>query len=396
MRLERLELVDFRNYATAVLQLAPGAQVIVGANAQGKTNLVEALHYLAVGGSHRVASDAPLVRRSGPDEQPAQAAVVRAVARVATGRTLTVELELRPGGRNRARVDGQPQPRPRDAIGRLRSVLFAPEDLALVRGDPAERRRFLDDLLTQRRPAYVAARQEYERVLRQRNALLRALRAGDAGAGETLGTWSEALAVTGATIVAARTAAVHALAGPLAAAYADLVTGAPSREAAGEVGLAYELSTGRRVPAQPGAGVPDPALAAEELAKGLAVVAAAERERGLTLVGPHRDDLVLSLNRMPARGYASHGETWSLALALRLASREVLAEVGEEPVVLLDDVFSELDERRRQRLADRCATFEQVVVTAAVDADVPLPGPRLRVEAGSVTPAPAPVSPGTA
>ncbi len=382
MFLERLELIDFRSYARAELKLGPGPRVLVGANAQGKTNVLEAVAYLAIGASHRVATDAPLVRVG------AEAAVVRAVA-VALGRRMTVELELRPGGRGRARLNGQRQPRTRDVIGRVRAVLFAPEDLALVRGDPADRRRFLDDLLGQRRPAYLAARQEFERVVRQRNALLRSLRPGrDRAPGadaSTLDAWTSALVSTGATLVAARIAVVHALAGPAGAAYRDLVATSPAREAAARVHLEYQLSTGRSVVAEEGAGVPDPAALAEELQRGLEDVADAERERGLTLVGPHRDELVLSLNDLPARGYASHGESWSLALALRLASREVLAEVGPEPVILLDDVFAELDEQRRDRLAARCSGFEQVVVTAAVDEDVPLDGPRYLVHEGGVS-----------
>lgn len=378
--LERLELVDFRSYAAVSVELGPGVRVLVGANAQGKTNLLEAVAYLATGESHRVAGDAPLVR-AGTD-----AAVLRAVG-VSEGRRFTVELELRPGGRGRARLNGQPRPRTRDVLGQVRAVLFAPEDLALVRGDPADRRRFLDELLGQRRPAYLAARQEYERVVRQRTALLRTLRVpgrerGDAG---TLDTWTTALVTSGATLLAARIAVVHALAGPVEEAYADLVASSPVREATGRVQLQYHLSTGRRIPAEQGAGVPDPAVLADELRQGLLEVADAERERGLTLVGPHRDELFLGLNDLPARGYASHGESWSLALALRLASRDVLADIGPEPVILLDDVFAELDARRRDRLAARCARFEQVLVTAAVDEDVPLDGPRYLVRAGTVT-----------
>jgi DNA replication and repair protein RecF len=388
--LERLELVDFRSYTAATLSLGPGMSVLVGPNAQGKTNLLEAVHYLAIGSSHRVAADAPLVRVG------AEAAVVRAVARTDTGgsaepaakgRALTVELELRLGGRNRARLNGQPQPRVRDAIGQIRSILFAPADLGLVRGDPADRRRFLDELLAQRRPAYLAARSEYERVLRQRNTLLRQHRTGGRGRLEqTLPTWTESLVSAGATLLAARIAVVHALAGPADTAYRDLVAASPLREARGHLQLAYELSTGRRVEATPGCGVPDPAALASELREGLALVAEAERERGVTLAGPHRDELALALNGMPAKGYASHGETWSLALALRLASIRVLHDVGEEPVVLLDDVFAELDEPRRRRLAERCEAFEQVIVTAAVDADVPLAGPRHLVHEGTVEP----------
>ena len=383
MYLERLDLHDFRSYAEASLQLGPGVRVLVGPNAQGKTNLLEAVHYLSVGASHRVASDAPLVRAG------TEAATIRAVARVDTadggaGRALSVELELRQGGRNRAKVNGQQQPRVRDAIGQIRSVMFAPEDLQLVRGDPADRRRFLDELLGQRRPAYFAMRQEYDRILRQRNVLLRTARAsGQSDA--TLPTWTESLITTGASLLAARIAVVHALAGPAELAYRDLVADSPQREATGHLGLVYELSSGRTIPAVPGAGVPDPAALADELRSGFSQVAADERDRGVTLLGPHRDELQLHLNDLPAKGYASHGEIWSLALALRLASREVLHDVGEEPVVLLDDVFAELDETRRARLASRCATFEQVVVTAAVDDDVPLDGPRHQVRAGTVT-----------
>jgi len=384
--LERLELVDFRSYSSARLNLAKGVRVLVGANGQGKTNLLEALHYLATGASHRVASDGPLVRAGAP------AAIVRAVAN-GEGRRFTVELELRPSGRNRARVNGQPQARVRDALGLIRAVLVAPEDLALVRGEPGDRRRFLDDLLGQRRPAYLASRQEYERVVRQRTTLLRGLRGpgNPAFQGETLATWTAALVRTGAALIAARIAVVHALTGPAQDAYRDLVADAPRRAGAASpdlLRLDYVLSTGRHVPGEPGGGIPDPAALAAELAEGLDAVAGAERERGLTLAGPHRDDLLLGLGGLPAKGYASHGEMWSLALALRLASREVLAEVGDEPIVLLDDVFAELDEHRRTRLALRCASFEQVLVTAAVEDDVPLAGPRHLVGAGTVTPDP--------
>ncbi len=394
MHLALLELSDWRSYPSARVELGPGVRVFVGPNAQGKTNLLEAVHYLAVGSSHRVSSDAPLVRTG------AEAAIIRAVAITdatpgagfegngsSVGRKLTVELELRPGGRSRARLNGVPQPRLREAIGRIRSVLFAPEDLSLIRGDPAERRRFLDDLLTQRRPAYAAAKQDYERVLRQRNALLKQARSGaNSGFEATLHTWTEALVRSGAALIAARIALIHALAGPAAEAYAELVSASTGN--ASDVGLVYELSTGRSVPAEPGAGVPDAGELAGELAEGLTELSRSERERGVTLAGPHRDDLQLRLGELPAKGFASHGESWSLALALRLASREVLREVGEDPVVLLDDVFAELDEGRRLKLAQRCETFEQVLVTAAVDADVPLAGPRHQVRVGAVAPTP--------
>jgi DNA replication and repair protein RecF len=380
---ERLELRDFRSYTATVVDLEPGASVFVGPNAEGKTNLLEALHYLAIGSSHRAGTDAPLVRAGRP------AAVVRVQARV-EGRQLSVEVELRPSGRNRARVNGQAQRRARDATGLVRSVLFAPEDLILVRGDPGERRRFLDDLLAQRRPAYVVARQEYDRVLRQRNALLKAARGGDRLSELDFETWTDALVRSGATLLAARIAAVHALAGPAADAYHELAAGSPSCRGAATVTLAYESSTGRTIAGEPGAGIPDPAELSEELRDRLAGLRQDERQRGLTLVGPHRDDLALRLGGFTAKGYASHGEMWSIAIALRLASRDVLHDLGEQPVVLLDDVFAELDENRRARLAQRCRGYEQVLVTAAVAHDVPLQGRRFAVRGGTVVPASTP------
>jgi DNA replication and repair protein RecF len=367
--LRRLGLTDVRSYDHATLELAPGVTVLVGPNAQGKTNLLEAINRAATGGSHRVASDAPLVRLG------AEVGAIRAELETDAGRRRTLELEVGSGRRTRTRVDGQDVRRVAEALGVLRVVLFAPEDVAIVRGDPGERRRFLDDLLSQRRPAYAAARAEFERALRQRNQLLKQARGLSPGArsaaSSTLEVWTEQLVTYGTQLVAARVAAVRALAAPTDRAYRELA------DRPEPIGLSYRCSAGP-LP-DDDAAVPAPADVAAALRRALAEVADDERARGVTLVGPHRDDLELAVGPLPARGYASHGEVWSLALALKLASYEVLAEVGDRPIVLLDDVFAELDTTRRRRLATACARFDQVLVTAAVEEDVPLEGARVEV-----------------
>ncbi|MFP5308837.1 MAG: DNA replication/repair protein RecF [Actinomycetes bacterium] len=371
MLLRRIELIDVRSYDRAALDLAGGVTVLVGPNAQGKTNLLEAVHRVATGGSHRVAGDAPLVRAG------AEVGVIRAAVETDEGRRRTVELEVASGRRTRTRVDGQDVRRAGEAVGVLRVVLFAPEDLAIVRGDPSERRRFLDDLLAQRRPAYAAARADYERVLKQRNALLKQARGLTGSAREaatsTLDTWTDQLVTHGGALVAARIAAVHALAGPVDAAYRELAD-RPER-----IGMTYVSSTGLEVVGDSATGVPDRGPIDEAFRAALEEAAGDELQRGTTLVGPHRDELELTIGALPARGYSSHGEAWSLALSLKLSTYRVLAEVGDRPVVLLDDVFAELDETRRARLASACDPFDQVLVTAAVEADVPLAGARVDV-----------------
>ncbi|RBM05580.1 DNA replication/repair protein RecF [Streptomyces sp. PT12] len=372
MHVTRLSLADFRSYATADIALAPGVTTFVGPNGQGKTNLVEAVGYLATLGSHRVSSDAPLVRMG------AERAVIRAAV-TEGGREQLVELELNPGRANRARLNRSTHVRPRDVLGVVRTVLFAPEDLHLVKGDPGERRRFLDDLVTARAPRLAGVRADYERVLKQRNTLLKsaamARRHGGRGVDlSTLDVWDQHLARSGAELLARRLDLVAAL-GPLTdKAYECLAPGG------GPVGLEY------RGPAEvaPGASREE---WYEALLGALAAVRAQEVERGVTLVGPHRDDLGLRLGELPAKGYASHGEAWSLALALRLASYDLLKEEGPEPVLVLDDVFAELDARRRERLAELVAGGEQVLVTAAVEQDVPevLAGARFAVAEGRVT-----------
>jgi DNA replication and repair protein RecF len=368
--LQRLELVDVRSYERASITFAPGVTVLVGPNAQGKTNLIEAVHRAATGGSHRVAGDGPLVRM-GADQ-----GVIRCELRTDEGRRRTLELEVGTGRRTRTKVDGQDVRRSADAAGVLRVVLFAPEDMTIVRGDPGDRRRFLDDLLSQRRPAFASVKADYERALRQRNQLLKRARSlsSDArdAATSTIEVWTDQLVAHGTQLIAARIAAVRSLRGPVDAFYRDLA------DRPEPISLRYRSSAGDEVD-DDGAAVPDTAPIAEAFRRELTAMASEERGRGLTLVGPHRDDLELTIGTLPARGYASHGEAWSLALALKLATFQVLEDVGDRPIVLLDDVFAELDTTRRERLAAACDRFDQVLVTAAVEADVPLRGARLEV-----------------
>ena len=377
MHVTHLSLADFRSYARVEVPLDPGVTAFVGPNGQGKTNLVEAVGYLATLGSHRVASDAPLVRMG------ADRAVIRAQVRQGERQQL-VELELNPGRSNRARINRSSQVRPRDVLGIVRTVLFAPEDLALVKGDPGERRRFLDELLTATAPRYAGVRADYERVLKQRTALLKS--AGSKGnlrgaareaMTSTLDAWDAQLARAGAPLLAGRMRLVAALRPHLTAAY-EAVSGGPPGEASG---MNYRSSALENSDEFDEIGALETALL-----KALSRVRTSELDRGVCLVGPHRDELELAVGGLPARGYASHGESWSLALALRLASFALLREGREDPVLILDDVFAELDTGRRDRLAGLVAGAEQVLITAAVPADIPavLAGARFTVRAGVV------------
>ncbi|WP_172382855.1 DNA replication/repair protein RecF [Streptomyces sp. MNP-20] len=371
MHVTHLSLADFRSYARVEVPLDPGVTAFVGPNGQGKTNLVEAVGYLATLGSHRVSSDAPLVRMG------ADRAVIRAAVRQGERQQL-IELELNPGKANRARINRSSQVRPRDVLGIVRTVLFAPEDLALIKGDPGERRRFLDELITARSPRMAAVRSDYDRVLKQRNTLLKSAALARRHGGRsmdlsTLDVWDQHLAQAGAELLAQRLDLIAALQ-PLAdKAYEQLAPGG------GPLGLDYKPSS---------AGIVGHAREElyERLIAALGEARKQEIERGVTLVGPHRDDLLLKLGQLPAKGYASHGESWSYALALRLASYDLLRAEGNEPVLVLDDVFAELDARRRERLAELVAPGEQVLVTAAVDDDVPgvLAGARYAVSGGEV------------
>lgn len=363
MIVAHLELRDYRNYREASLTLGPGVTVIIGPNGQGKTNLVEAIGVLAAGSSHRVSGDQALVR-AGEDR-----AILRARLRHGE-RSITIEAELNRTGANRLQVNGQPV-RSREARRYLDSVLFAPEDLVIVRGEPGGRRRFLDDLLAMRQPRMSGVLNDYERVVRQRNTLLKSARASriTESALSTLDVWDERLSELGSDIVSGRAELVAELGPHVSRAY-QAIAGAPH-----DVHLAMDTTAGDTT---------------DTFLDALRARRSDELDRAMTLVGPHRDDLLIELNSMPARTTASHGESWSTALALKLASAELIRETGPagDPVLILDDVFAELDAGRRARLVDAIAGYEQVLVTAAVEEDLPpgLAGASIRVTAGELVP----------
>jgi len=357
----RLALTDFRSWPRFELDLEPGRTVFVGRNGFGKTNIIEALWYSSTLGSHRVSTDAPLIRAG------AERAVVSTIV-VNDGRELAVDLEVTSGRANKARLNRSPVRSAREVLGVLRTVLFAPEDLALVRGDPGDRRRFLDELATTRRPQIAAIRSDYDKVLRQRTALLKTASGArfrsDRSVFDTLDVWDGHLAATGAKLIAARVDLVTQLAPEVEKAYQLLAPA--SRPAA----IRYRSGV-EAIEEEAAAGGGSAELFEAALLDALARRRDAELERGVCLVGPHRDDLELRLGDQPAKGFASHGESWSMALSLRLAAYELLRAEGTEPVLLLDDVFAELDTARRQALAAVAASAEQVLVTAAVPEDIP-------------------------
>jgi DNA replication and repair protein RecF len=372
-----LRLSDFRSYEKVDITLTSGVTTFVGENGQGKTNLIEAIAYASTLGSHRVATDVPLVR-AGADRAVIGVDVTR------DDRQVLIEIEINPGRANRARINQSGVPRARDVLGLLHTVVFAPEDLALVKGDPSDRRRFIDDLLVQRSPRMMGVKSDYDRILKQRNALLKsafsARRAAVDEVERTLGVWDEQLAEVGGELTAARVALIDDLRPFLGHAYA-LIAGGDDAVSPADVTAEYQSALGDAV--EP---VPDREYWREALLDGIARRRSDELDRGVTLVGPQRDDLVLGLGGMPAKGFASHGESWSIALGLRLASLEVLRDDGDDPVLILDDVFAELDAPRRRRLSRQVAGCTQVLLTAAVTEDVPaeLDGRRLLVTRGRV------------
>ncbi|WP_218221080.1 DNA replication/repair protein RecF [Nesterenkonia sp. Act20] len=393
MRLSQLTLTDFRSYAHAQLQLQPGPNVLLGFNGVGKTNIAEAIGYLSTLSSHRVSQDGPLVRHG--EKQ----AIIRADAHRGSRQAL-LEVEINPGRSNRARINRGNPVRATDVLGILRTVLFAPEDLELIKSGPTLRRRLFDDLAVQLRPALGRVRLDYEKVLKQRNALLKSIRhEGFTSTHEaTLAVWDHQLSEAGSQLLKARLEMLTALRPHVATAYEQL--SGSVRTARVQYMSSLEEDLPQDSPFEAGAGVPGDAsrpdvsalesLTRHELAglmlQRLQSSRRAERDRAMTLVGPHRDDVNFSLDQVPVKGFASHGETWSFALALRLGAYRVMVdddpEEGARPVLILDDVFAELDARRRRRLAELAAEAEQLIVTAAVDDDVPeaLLGNALRVE----------------
>ena len=405
MYISDLALSDFRSYDELVLALEPGPTALIGPNGQGKTNLVEAVAYLSTLSSHRAGADTALVRRAPPGEPQPGGAVVR--AKVVHGeRPSVLEIEIIAGRANRARLN-RAAVRPRDLLGILRTVVFAPEDLALVREEPGVRRRFLDDLAVTLRPSLAGVRAEHDKILSQRASLLKSARAARRAGGvpasmiSSLEVWDAQLAAAAARLMAARTDVVARLRPWVAASYERVSRGRSAARLAYRSSLL--LHEGRPEP-DPGdqaasqsqdveSELADVAATAARLETAMSGLRGREIDRGANLIGAHRDDLVLHLGDLPAKGFASHGEQWSLALALRLASYEMLrhdvdAYGGDgEPVLILDDVFASLDAGRRAALAGVVAGAQQALLTAAVDEDVPaeLAGARLRVSASGVS-----------
>lgn len=352
MRVAKLTLHDFRNHAHLELDFAPGVSILVGRNGRGKTNIVEAVNYLAVLGSHRVATDAPLFRIG------TTSALINAQVHK-HDRTANLELQLNAGKPNKAILNGSSARRPRDILGLVRTVIFSPEDLELVKGEPAVRRKYLDEYITMMRPLFAATRADYERVLKQRNALLKSAgrRPNFSSIESTLDIWNDQLATIGATLVTQRLQAVAELA-PRVATHGDKLSG--SSEPMEISYVCNWLSQGT-----------DETQIREQLLLALQNRKTEEFDRGTTLSGPHRDDLQLHLSGAPAKSFASHGQQWSFALALRLATFDLLRDFDDDPILILDDVFAELDNARRTRLLEALTSVEQTLVTAAVLEDVP-------------------------
>ncbi len=372
MWVQALHLDGFRSYNEALIEFVPGVNVLIGANGQGKTNIVEAIYYLATLTSHRVASETPLVSAGKTS------AVIRARINEAD-RTVAIDIEITPGKTNRAKLNRSPLPRVRDILGIVRVIMFAPEDLALVKGDPGERRSFMDQTLIQRIPRFMGVKSDYEKVLRQRNALLKS--SNRENIDSTLDVWNEKLAQLGAEITHTRIRFISDLKPHIRNRYHS-ISGGEQAVSTSKIFLTYQSKY-----------LPDAEIEAftqndiqDQILEQLAARKKDELIRGITLVGPHRDELFIGLGELPLKGYASHGESWSAALALRVASADVLRADGIEPILIFDDVFAELDVMRRATILELTKNAPQVFITAAVESDVPieLGGARFHVSLGSV------------
>jgi DNA replication and repair protein RecF len=360
MKISHLSLQDFRSYKNLELPLNEGTHIFIGENGEGKTNIVEAIMYLALLSSHRISTDAPLIKLG------AERGYIRAKVSDQDRDTL-IELEINNGKANRAKVNQNPVRSQRAISGIVKAICFSPEDLDLVRGDPSERRSFLDHLLIQRNPRLGGVISDYEKALKQRNTLLKA-RAPES----TLAPWNEHLTNFGGEIIAARLKLIRELIPHLMNSYENIsVKKQPSLEYKSNLDNLTEDKEDNK----------------SEILRKIEEVGFQERERGVSLVGPHRDDLLLNLGEHPVKGFASHGESWSIALSLRLASYQLLKADGDNPILILDDVFSELDEKRRERLVALTNTAEQTLITVAVANDLPceLTGSRYQVANGLVT-----------
>ena len=344
MRINKLALTNFRSYNSLELELQPGVITFIGDNGSGKTNIAESLIYLAFLSSHRVSNNVPLISLGN------QQAIIRAEVQ-REDRSLQIDLEINASKANRARINGNPTRSQREILGAIQIIYFSPEDLDLVRGEPGTRRDFLDRLLITRTPRLAGVIADYERVVKQRNTLLKT-RSNSA----TLQPWSEQLINIGANLTAERIALVAALNPFVTENYRNLNEVKPAS-------IFYKSSTEGLT-----SNTPENITA---LTNRLEEVQYQEIERGTTLIGPHRDDLILQIGDFPAKGYASHGESWSMAISLRIGSFNLLKKEGADPILILDDVFAELDTSRRLQLVAATKVAEQTIITAAVESDLP-------------------------
>ena len=382
---KRLKLTNFRNYESADIEFSSGVNLIYGPNGQGKTNLVEALNFFAALDSHRVAGHSPLIKQG-------KSTAIISLELAHENRDVLLEYEINADSSNRARLNKSEVAKPKDILGYLNSVIFAPEDLDIVKRDPSNRRAFLDQLIVQFNPRMHGVYADYDRVLKQRNTLLKSARAtGTKGDSlSTLDAWDQALIKNGTEIIAARVAIAKKLSPPLVTNYQNIAksNNQPGMFIRSSVVESSKLDQDD-IETQDALDTTKQEEISILFQQKLSLLRHKELERGITLVGPHRDDLQLNLGSLPAKGYASHGESWSYALSLKLASLEILKSESKlgDPILILDDVFAELDKDRREKLSDLVQQNEQVLITAAVIEDVPgnLLANKFEVESGKVT-----------